>query len=146
MSRMHPQHHVPLHVLYEHVNDKRVKTPRCSRATANAIKTADAMVKTELASYGHECKRVLLVFVDDHAQPDYLACVVFSLGHGLTLVADVNDSGEFVAKSLHAVNTSKNLPRSFMYDIVHKNLGVASDFHREEYNTRVYARNRSCYV
>ena len=145
MSRLAPQHHVPLHVLYDRMTDKRLAIHRCSVAASNAVKSADNLVNGELRRYGHECKRVMLVFVDDHKEPDRLACVVFSLAGGFSLVVDVDVKGNFGYKTLYAVETSRRLPEKLMYEFAGITPPSTYDAEHEKYATRVYARNRTCY-
>lgn len=146
MSRLSPQHHVPLHLMDERMTDRRIYMPRrFSAATLNAIRNADNLANGELRRYGYECKRVMLVFVDDHENPDRIAAVTFSLSRSLTLTALVDAKGGLCEKTLHAVDTTARLKQSFMYELVGVPTPSANDVDAERYQTKVYARNRSCY-
>ena len=145
MSRLSPQHHVPLHLMDERMNDRRVKVPRCSATTWHAIRSADNLVNGQLRRDGYDCKRVMLVFVDDHKNADVLSCVVFALSHDLTMVAKVDDNGVFIERTLYKNDCTKRLREAFMYEIAGVKAPSTYDLQREMYSTRVYARNRCCY-
>ena len=147
MSRLHPTYNMDLHAMDRQMNDRRIHMQRCGVATRGALINATKLYD-EFFTYGYECVRTLLVFVDNKRDPDRLACVVFALDNGKTIVAKVDARGMFVEKSLYNVNTTKRLPRDFMYEIAgEKYSNTTNDPQYDVYGgTKVYARNRSCYA
>lgn len=132
---------MPLHTMYEkQITDRRIDVARCGVPTREALANAATVCKRLGA-----VNRVLLVFTDNKKSPEALACVVFSLVNGTTLVADVNARGEFVRLTRYAVNTRKRLPRDFMYEIAGEVYDNNGDPHYDAYHTKVYARNACCY-
>lgn len=150
MSRLSPTHHVPLHVMYDRMDDKRLKMSRCSTTTHKAILNADRLASHELRRFDRKCARMLLVFVDDHKEPDRLAYVLFALDDGTSIVAHVGKDGAFSSMSRHNIDARKSFPRLCMYELAGVNIDydhMCNDYYQdyEFLHTRVYARNRSCY-
>lgn len=144
MSRLHPQHHMDLHKMYRHMNDRRIYTPRFgSTVVKRAIK--DAHVVSDMANnHGRMVVRTLLVFVDDHKNPDRLANVVFALNDNTTMVADVNSDGHIIGMTHYPISSRKHMPREFMYEVAGL-VWDSFDPQFETYHTRAYARNLTCY-
>ena len=144
-ARIKPaKHHMDPSGLETRVTDRKVKVRRCSVETTHAIAQARRMIDGGLIyrRFGCAVARTLLVFVDDR-ESERVARVVFALANKKTLVADVDENGDFLSLSLHDVDTRKRLFERFMWGL----FGMEPTTKGADWYTfKVYARNLTCYA
>lgn len=137
MSRLAPQHHVPLHGIV--VRDSDVDIARCSDITWRALS----------AAYDGDAQRQLVVFVDDKREPEYPCAVVTFKRDGSAFWQDVTCKGN-LRKPVDLPQGTRKLHRRTMYRLAgfdyDESLDEKYGCRSDAYRVSVYARNLSLYV